>query len=78
LTLYWFFAVQNRDSLPEDGEKPVLFVPYFFRELLGSLLNWQRLGLKASGRLPVVTQKVFEALSRKKSKCHFTKGPFGR
>jgi hypothetical protein len=26
----------------QDGEKPVLFVPYFFRELLGFLLNWQK------------------------------------
>jgi hypothetical protein len=34
-------------AIHQDGEKPVLFVPYFFRELLGFLLNWQKIGLKA-------------------------------
>jgi hypothetical protein len=60
----------------QDGEKPVLFVPYFFRELLGFLLNGRKLGLKASNRLPVLAQQAFESLIRKKSNCHFTKGPF--
>jgi hypothetical protein len=31
-------------AIHQDGEKPVLFVPYFFRELLGVLLNWQKQG----------------------------------
>jgi hypothetical protein len=43
-----------------------LFAPYFFRELRGFLLNWQKLGLKASNRLPILAQKAFEALIRKK------------
>jgi hypothetical protein len=42
-------------AIHQDGEKPVLFVPYFFRELLGFLLNWQKLGLKASNSLPGLT-----------------------
>jgi hypothetical protein len=29
-------------AIHQDGEKPVLFVPYFFRELLGFLLNWRK------------------------------------
>jgi hypothetical protein len=29
-------------AIHQDGEKPVLFVPYFFRALLGFLLNWQK------------------------------------
>ena len=29
-------------AIHQDGEKPVLFVPYFFRELLGLLLNWRK------------------------------------
>jgi hypothetical protein len=31
-------------AIHQDGEKPVLFVPYFFRELLGFLLNWLKQG----------------------------------
>jgi hypothetical protein len=31
-------------AVHQDGEKPVLFVPYFFRELLGVLLNWLKQG----------------------------------
>jgi hypothetical protein len=29
-------------ALHQDGEKPVLFVPYFFRERLGFFLNWRK------------------------------------
>jgi hypothetical protein len=45
-------------AIHQDGEKPVFFVPYFFRpnhffgELLGFLLNWQKLGLKAPESSP--------------------------
>jgi hypothetical protein len=63
-------------AIHQDGGKPVLFVPFFFRELLGFLPNWRKLGLKASDSLPVLSQKAFESLIRKKNKCHFTKGPF--
>jgi hypothetical protein len=48
----------------------------FFRERVGLLLNWRKFGLKASDSSPVLTQKGFESLIRKKSECHFTKGPF--
>jgi hypothetical protein len=29
-------------AIHQDGEKPVLFVPYFFPELLGFLLNGRK------------------------------------
>jgi hypothetical protein len=32
------------EAIYQDGEKSVLFVPYFFRGLLGFLLNWRKLG----------------------------------
>jgi hypothetical protein len=48
-----------------------LFVPhFFFRELLGLLLSWQKLGLTALNSLSVLTQKAYEALIRKK--CNIT------
>jgi hypothetical protein len=31
-------------AIHQDGEKPVLFIPYFFRELLGFLLKWLKQG----------------------------------
>jgi hypothetical protein len=48
----------------------------FFRELLVFLLNWQKLGLKASNSLPVLTQKAFAALIRKKVNVTSQKGLF--
>ena len=48
-----------------EGEKPFCLFPIFFRELLGLVLNWQKLGLKASGGSPVLAQKAFESLIRK-------------
>jgi hypothetical protein len=63
-------------AIHQDGEKPVLFVPYFFRELLGFLLNRQKLGLKASNRLPVLAQKAFESFIRKKVNVTSQKGLF--
>jgi hypothetical protein len=63
-------------AIHQDGEKPVLFVPYFFRELLGFLLNWRKSGLKASNRLPVLARKAFEALIRKKGNVTSQKGLF--
>jgi hypothetical protein len=63
-------------AIHQDGEKPVLFVPYFFRELLGFLLNGQKLGLKASNRLPVLSRKAFESFIRKKLNVTSQKGLF--
>jgi hypothetical protein len=63
-------------AIHQDGEKPVLFGPYFVRELLGFLLNWQKLGLKTSNRLQVLTQNAFEALIRKKVNVTSQKGLF--
>jgi hypothetical protein len=63
-------------AIHQDGERPVLFVPYFFRELLGFLLKWQKLGLKAPNRLPVLTRKAFEVLIRKKGNVPSQKGFF--
>jgi hypothetical protein len=58
------------------AKSPFCSFPIFFRELLGFLLNWQKLGLKASDSSPVLAQKAFESLIRKKGnvtsqKAHF-------
>jgi hypothetical protein len=63
-------------AIHQDGEKFVLFVPYFFRELLGFLLNWRKQrpeGLKPFARSSAKSLRISHP---KKSKCHFTKGPF--
>jgi hypothetical protein len=70
------FSGNYSAAIHQDGKKSVLFVPYFFRELLGCLLNWQKLGLKASNSLPVLAQKAFESLIRKKVNVTSQKGLF--
>jgi hypothetical protein len=58
------------------AKSPFCSFRIFFRELLGFLLNWQKLGLKASDSLPVLSQKVFESLIRKKINVTSQKGLF--
>jgi hypothetical protein len=64
-TRYSIFCCNYSAAIHQDGEKPVLFVPYFFRELLGFLLNWRKQrpkGLKPFARFRA---KAFESLIRK-------------
>jgi hypothetical protein len=58
------------------AKSPFCSFPIFFRELLGFLLNRQKLGLKASDSLPVLSQKAFESLIRKKINVTSQKGLF--
>jgi hypothetical protein len=60
----------NRAKSPFCSFRP------FSRELLGFLPNWRKLGLKASNRSPVLTQKAFDALIRKKANVTSQKGLF--
>jgi hypothetical protein len=69
-----FVTIQRR--FIKMAKSPFCSFPIFFREFLGFLLNWQKLGLKASNRLPVLTQNAFEALIRKKVNVTSQKGFF--
>jgi hypothetical protein len=63
-------------AIHQDGEKPVLFVPYFFRELLGFLLNWRKQRPKGLKPFASFSEKSLRISHPRKNKCHFTKGPF--
>jgi hypothetical protein len=63
-------------AIHQDGEKPVLFVPYFFRELPGFLLNRRKQRPKGLKPFASSIAKSLRIFHPKKNKCHFTKGPF--
>jgi hypothetical protein len=53
-----------------------LFVPYFFRELLGFLLNWRKQRPKGLKPFARYSAKAFESLTRKKVNVTSQKGLF--
>jgi hypothetical protein len=76
----WMPSLKNFSNysaaIHQDGEKPVLFVPYFFRELLGFLLNWRKQRPEGLKPFASFNAKSLRSSHPKKNKCHFTKGPF--
>jgi hypothetical protein len=59
--LRYLFDFCNYSAIHQDGGKPVLFVPYFFRELLGFLLNWRKQrpeGLKPFARFSAKSRRI--------------------
>jgi hypothetical protein len=71
------FLCNYSAAIHQDGEKPVLFVPYFFRELLGFLLNWRKQrpkGLKQFARFSAKNLRI--SLIRKKVNVTSQKGLF--
>jgi hypothetical protein len=63
-------------AIHQDDEKPVLFVPYFFRELLGFLLNWRKQRPEGLKPFASLARKTFESLIRKKVNVTSQKGLF--
>jgi hypothetical protein len=60
------FKVTIRQLFIKMAKSPFCSFPIFFGSFLAFLLNWQKLGLKASDSLPVLAQKAFKSLIRKK------------